>query len=198
MSNAFELVPALLPPTIYNLRQGLALSSNSALDLTPGINCVVFEAATSIRMIAPGIPLAGSLVPFEAQAPFLMSVPRSEPRLMMLSSIASSRVWAYVAAVDDSWTPMAAPSYVGTYPATTTQAVYDLGVTSRAEVYITPSAPVLVVFGSTADDLSSVSPFPVYPSSPMRFKLTAESRRMAIQAASGSTTVTVTFVGKSS
>ena len=173
-------------------------SAGGALSLTSGLNCVVFEAPTYIRMVPPG-PLTGTLVTMEAQEPFLINVPLSESRLMAASSLANSKVWAYaVAGGPDEleWVPMAAPEYVTAYSATTTRQTFDLGVTGITEIYISPAALVWVVFGAVGEDLSAARVLPIYPSAPMRFKLGPSSRVMALLADTGTTSVTVTFVGR--
>jgi hypothetical protein len=137
-----------------------------------------------------------SLMPIETGTPYLLSAAAHSQ--LLLTSASSSQVWTFPVEGNKKqieWVPMQAPEYVGIYPVSTTPVDFDLGVTGITEIYIAPEDIVVVVFGKSGDDLSAANPMPIYPASPMRFKLGPASRRMRLIAAAP-TNLTIAFIGR--
>lgn len=168
-----------------------------------GINCIMFAEESYLQLSTPDADAStfpGATLTVEPFVPFLIDVPSATPALVLYANTEGD-MWTYPVTGSwgkVKWNPMLAPGHVGSYAATTTPVIFDLGVTSLTEVYLSAPALIWVSFGSIADDLSAAPLFPIYPSAPMRFRLGNDSRRMVLKADVGTTTLTMSYIGRAS
>lgn len=203
MSSALELVPAISPPLVKTLRQYAVPSTYGDYEMTPGLNCLIVDAISYVRFLTDTSVTVNDYLQIEPFVPFLINVTSAAPVLEILrdSGGASPNLSFYPvagSAPQVPWVPMQGPEYVVPYSVGTTATTYDLGVTGIVEVLVASAVQVGVVFGDVGDDMTAPTLFPVYPSSPMRFKLGPTSRRMALAAASGTANITLAHIGRAS
>jgi len=198
MSASFELLPAISPPLFDNVVRSDVDTADKLLPLPPGIT--YFEADQLVYLNVVPLNEVESFwgqMPIEAQTPYLIGVAAKSQIDMFAATTATVRTYSVVGDKNKvEWVPMQAPEYVVTYTATSTPTIFDLGITTRAEIYISPAVKVYVAFDRLGGSAFATNPIPVYPASPMRFTLGPQSRRMSLHTDVGPTDVTISYIGK--
>jgi hypothetical protein len=199
MSSSVELWPAISPPLVTTIYANVF--TDGVAPMRPGINCIVADQPCTIEFFetetgyvsSPGLGLTPN-------TPTLINVSSANPWMSVLGF--NVYVAFYPVGGDPyklPYAPMTAPEAVGVYTYNYEEIeVYDLQITSSAEVLLTSSELVYVAFGAEGDDMENWILFPIPGDTPMRFKLTPASTRMAIvgDGGVGTNTMRMAFIGQ--
>jgi hypothetical protein len=203
MSSSVELWPVLSPPVIGNIYEA-GFNTEATLPVPSGPLVYIANAPALVQFIDPtATTWAGDGQSIAPMTPTLLNVPRAQTKMVLQTRGFGVYATMYSAGGDPNKIPyasMTAPEAVGVYTYNySTPEIYDLAITGSAEVLLTPTEIVYVVFGSVDDaDLDATAMFMLSPENPMRFKLTPASTRMSIlgEGGVGTNTMRMSFIGQ--
>lgn len=197
MSTGLELQPAISPPLASNTHVVFSPAGTYTLDAT-GMLCLYSLAPVRILFVTTAGDEGDYRFLVPEDRPVLMEVPRAA---VMFAVHGDSDFYYYSVAGNPNkveYKPPQAPEYVGQYPVTggAGEVAYDLQLTGTTEVIVSATTRVYLVFSRFEDEPTDGN-FPVAPGTPMRWKLSEQSRIMRAFADEDGV-VEIAYLGRSS